>query len=351
MSGGVDSSVAAAMLADRGHDVVGCTLRLWGGASDSGCCSASDVDDARRVAQVLGLDHHVFNLADEFEEGVVRPYVAAHAAGATPNPCVACNRVIKFDALLRRAIRLGFDALATGHHARVVRTGGRVELRRGADAAKDQSYVLGILGASQLARLLLPVGEMRKDEVRGLARALGLRTADKPDSQEVCFIPRGGRSTFLAARTGLTPGVVVDRESGAALGTVPAVELVTVGQRRGLGVGGDGAPRFATSVDVAAATVTVTSRAGLDVTRLVLQAGSLSWTAAPPTLPMRVRVQSSAHGASVAATVHGGPSPALELEHPVRAVAPGQLAVFYDAIDDDVVRGSATVARGELAVA
>lgn len=190
MSGGVDSSVAAAMLVDRGHDVVGCTLRLWGGESDAGCCSASDVDDARRVAQVLDLDHHVFNLAEEFEAGVVRPYVAAHAAGSTPNPCVACNRVIKFDALLGRATRLGFDALATGHHARVVRSGDRVELRRGTDAAKDQSYVLGILGAAQLERLLLPVGELRKDEVRGLARALGLRTADKPDSQEVCFVPR-----------------------------------------------------------------------------------------------------------------------------------------------------------------
>src|SRR5579863_7628738 len=188
MSGGVDSSVAASLLADAGHDVVGATLKLWGGVSDSGCCSVADVDDARRVADQIGIAHHVFNFTDDFDAAVVAPYVADHAAGRTPNPCIECNRHVKFGALLDRARRLGFDALATGHHARVEATPGGHRLLRGADRAKDQSYVLSMLGAEQLAALLLPVGTREKDEVRALARARGLPTAAKPDSQDVCFI-------------------------------------------------------------------------------------------------------------------------------------------------------------------
>ncbi|HEY2214544.1 MAG TPA: asparagine synthase-related protein, partial [Acidimicrobiales bacterium] len=187
MSGGVDSSVAAALLVEQGHDVVGATLKLWGGPSDSGCCSVADVDDARRVAQQLGIDHHVFNLTEEFDQHVVAPYVASHQRGHTPNPCIECNRSIKFDRLLERAERLGFDVLATGHHARVTRDDA-FQLRRGADADKDQSYVLSMLGQGELARVTFPVGEMTKAEVRVHATRLGLRTADKPDSQDVCFI-------------------------------------------------------------------------------------------------------------------------------------------------------------------
>src|SRR3954463_15061492 len=188
MSGGVDSSVAALVLRDAGHDVVGATMKLWGGSSDSGCCSVADVEDARRVAQQLGVDHHVFNFTEDFDAHVVEPYVAAHAAGITPNPCVECNRHLKFDRFLRRARQLGFDAIATGHHARIVRYGGRFRLRRATDGAKDQSYVLHMLGQAQLARTLLPVGELTKSEVRAHAARLGLRTATKPDSQDVCFI-------------------------------------------------------------------------------------------------------------------------------------------------------------------
>ena len=207
MSGGVDSSVAAALLVEQGHDVVGATLKLWGGASDSGCCSVADVEDARRVAQQLGIDHHVFNLTEEFDHHVVSPYVAEHARGRTPNPCIECNRSLKFDRLLGRAERLGFDRLATGHHARV--TGGDevLRLRRGADPLKDQSYVLSMLGQDALARVLFPVGEMTKEEVREQAHRLGLRTAAKPDSQDVCFIGSAeGRQGFLSGRLELHRG-------------------------------------------------------------------------------------------------------------------------------------------------
>ena len=194
----------------------------------------ADVDDARRVADGLGIDHHTFAYGDAFEADVVAPYVAAHAAGSTPNPCMACNRHIKFGALLDRADRLGFDAVATGHHARVV-TGadGVRRVGRGADRAKDQSYVLAGLDHERLARVVFPVGGLTKAEVRTQAASLDLRTASKPDSQDVCFITRAdGRSRFLGRRLALTPGRVVDT-AGATVGTVEAVETVTVGQRRG----------------------------------------------------------------------------------------------------------------------
>ena len=344
MSGGVDSSVAAALLVDAGHEVVGCTLRLWGGPSDSGCCSAADVDDARRVAQVLGIDHHVFNLAERFESDVVDPYVASHARGETPNPCIACNRSIKFGELLERAMRLGFDAVATGHHARVARGRLGSQLRRGADAAKDQSYVLGFLARAQLDRLVLPVGELTKLDVRAHARMLGLRTASKPDSQEVCFIPRGGRSEFLAARTELTRGTVVERDSGVELGSVPAVQLVTVGQRRGIGSGPDGTPRVVTGVDVAASRVYVAPRDDALVADLELVAGSLGWIDAPGGDTVAVLVQTSAHGAAVPATVCLSGPTRLVLHDRIRPVAAGQLAVFYDLADRDAVLGAATIA-------
>ena len=219
MSGGVDSSVAAALLVEQGHDVVGATLKLWGGPSDSGCCSVADVDDARRVAQQLGIDHHVFNLTEEFDRHVVTPYVGEHARGRTPNPCIECNRSMKFDRLLRpgRPARLR----PPGH--RPPRPGDRATRRRvGACAgaptsAKDQSYVLSMLGQDALARVLFPVGDMTKDEVRAHARRLGLRTAAKPDSQDVCFIGSAeGRQGFLSRRVELHPAEVVDGEGRPA---------------------------------------------------------------------------------------------------------------------------------------
>src|SRR3984957_6860791 len=316
MSGGVDSSVAAALLVEQGHDVAGATLRLWGGPSDSGCCSVADVEDARRVAQQLGIEHHVFNLTDDFDRTVVTPYVDEHAAGRTPNPCIECNRSVKFDLLLRRAERLGFDRLATGHHARVTRQGaggtgadGPIwRLRRGADPAKDQSYVLSMLGQDALSRVVFPVGDMTKDEVRANARRLGLRTAGKPDSQDVCFIGSAeGREGFLSRRVELHPAEVVDGE-GRPAGSVDAVELVTVGQRRGMGHGSDGKRRYVTHVDVGARRVVVGSAAEVLRSSVLLAGPSLTWVDRPLAAGARAVAQVSAHGRPVPCTVLAQPS-------------------------------------------
>jgi len=321
MSGGVDSSVAAALLLEQGHDVVGVTLKLWGGASDSGCCSVADVEDARRVAQQLGMDHWVFSFTDDFEARVVEPYAAAHAAGRTPNPCIECNRHLKFGRLLARASQLGFDALATGHHARTTSDGGRARLLRGRDEAKDQSYVLHMLGPAELARCRFPVGELTKAEVRERARSLGLRTADKPDSQDVCFVTAtGGRSAFLGLRIGLHPGRVVDT-SGTEVGRVDAVELVTVGQRRGMG-GGSTERRYALSVDPASATVVAGGADELLTDRVEL--ADVVWHYGPVT--GMIAAQCSAHGRPVGAQVDGT---TVRFPSPHRRVAPGQSVVFY----------------------
>jgi tRNA-specific 2-thiouridylase len=340
MSGGVDSSVAAAILRDEGHDVVGVTMKLWGGESDSGCCSVADVEDARRVAQQLGIPHHVFNFTDDFDRAVVAPYVSAHAGGRTPNPCVACNRHLKFGRLLHRAHVLGFDAVATGHHARVADVGaGRYQLRRGADTAKDQSYVVHMLTQEHLARIRFPVGTLTKAEVRAVAARLGLRTAGKPDSQDVCFVSRtGGREAFLGARIPLHPGRLVDADTGAEVGSVAAVELVTVGQRRGLGgVEGGPARRYAVSVDVTAATVTVGGAGDLLVGRLPID--DLTWTGTAVLAGTAVEVQSSAHGRPARAVLAGRDS--VDFEEPQRRVAPGQTVVLYDG---DVVLGGGVAA-------
>jgi tRNA-specific 2-thiouridylase len=342
MSGGVDSSVAAARLREQGHEVTGVTMRLWGGESDTGCCSVADVDDARRVAQQLGIDHLVFNFADAFDEHVVSPYIDAHRRGLTPNPCIECNRHLKFDHLLRRAVALGFDAVATGHHARVhERPDGTRRIRRGADATKDQSYVLYMLGQPELARTILPVGALTKAEVRAEAARLGLRTAAKPDSQDVCFITAtGGRQAFLGPRIGLRPGRVLDR-TGREVGRVEHVELVTVGQRKGLGVAGSGGPRYAIAVDVAQGTVTVGSRADLQVSELEVR--DVVWSDRPVT--GEVLVQCSAHGVPRRAMIGpvegraGGSGAEVRVRWatPERRVAPGQSVVFYDG--DEVVGG------------
>jgi tRNA-specific 2-thiouridylase len=339
MSGGVDSSVAAARLCAEGHDVVGVTMKLWGGESDTGCCSVSDVDDARRVAQQLGIDHVVFNFTDEFDRHVVDPYVDDHRRGRTPNPCVECNRHLKFDRLLARASVLGFDAVATGHHARVTTVDGHLRLERGADRAKDQSYVLHMLGHDTLRRVRFPVGDITKDEVRRQAAALGLRTAVKPDSQDVCFITRaGGRAEFLSRRVGLNPGRVVDR-AGNDLGRVPAVELVTIGQRRGLVGDGGLDRRYAVAVDVASATVTVGDAHDLLADHMTVE--RVGWVDGPA--PGDVLVQCSAHGP--APTARGAPPGTGEWVRPQRRVAPGQSVVFYDPTDRFVLGGGTAAAR------
>jgi tRNA-specific 2-thiouridylase len=339
MSGGVDSSVAAAVLRDTGHEVVGVTMKLWGGESDTGCCSVADVDDARRVAQQLGVDHLVFNFTDDFAHHIVEPYVRSHAAGQTPNPCIECNRHVKFARLAERAALLDFDALATGHHARAVPPDGDRgwRLARGADRAKDQSYVLHMIDEAQLARTLFPVGRMTKAEVRAEAARLGLRTAAKADSQDVCFITsRGGRAAFLGHRAPLRPGRVVDT-SGRRVGTVPAVELVTVGQRKGLGLAGGGTARYVVDVDPVGAVVTVGERDDLLV--LVQTVRSCRWV--EPPVAGDVLVQCSAHGAPAPAVVEVGESGARVIwDEPQRRVAPGQSVVFYDQTDTYVLGGA-----------
>jgi tRNA-uridine 2-sulfurtransferase len=332
LSGGVDSSVAAAELIDAGHHVVGITMRLWGGDSDTGCCSVADVDDARRVAQQLDIDHLVFNFTDDFNTHVVEPYVQAHRQGLTPNPCIECNRHLKFDRLSERADLLGFDAIATGHHARVEAIGDKYFVHRGADAAKDQSYVVHMLPQRELRRTMFPVGHLTKAQVRDRATALGLRTAAKPDSQDVCFITHtGGRETFLGARIPFRRGTVVDA-AGTVLGDVPAIEMVTLGQRRGIGLPGGGPKRYVTAIDQVTATVVVGDEADLDVDELIVD--NVVW--ADRSHVGDVMVQCSAHGAAIPAWLDDN---TVRWHGPQRRVAPGQSVVFFDPTDRYVLGG------------
>ena len=333
MSGGVDSSVAAALLQEQGHEVTGVTLKLWGGVSDSGCCSVSDVEDARRVAAQLDIPHYVFNFTEEFDEHVVAPYAAAYEAGRTPNPCVECNRTMKFGRLLARAEQLGYDAVATGHHARVVTTPQGPMLGRGEDAAKDQSYVLYMLGRHELERTLLPVGEMSKADVRAKAASLGLRTASKKESMDVCFITRGGREAFLGARIERRPGVVVDT-SGNVVADHDGVDRFTIGQRRGLAVAA-GARRYVVDVDAASAVVTIGERD--DLLRPSITLTDVCWsTGRAPDGP--VLAQWRAHGEAVPARVDGN---VVSFDAPQTRVAPGQVVVCYDG---DIVLGGGIAA-------
>jgi tRNA-specific 2-thiouridylase len=333
MSGGVDSSVAAALLLDAGHDVTGVTLKLWGGESDSGCCSVSDVEDARRVAAQLGIPHYVFNFSDDFDANVVAPYVDAYASGETPNPCVECNRTMKFGHVLERARRLEYDFVATGHHARIVETAAGPALARGADPAKDQSYVLYMLGPDELACTLLPVGELTKSEVRDRARDLRLRTADKRESMDVCFIKRGGREAFLSARIERRSGPIVDQH-GEVVGAHDGIDSFTIGQRRGLGVA-VGERRYVTDIAAGTATVTVGPPVALLQDRLRLR--DVRWTQPPRRRP--ISVQFRAHGTPAPATVDGDE---VVFASPQPRVAPGQVVAFYDG---DVCCGGGLVAE------
>jgi tRNA-uridine 2-sulfurtransferase len=339
MSGGVDSSVAAGLLIDAGYQVEGATLKLWGGEGDSGCCSVADVDDARRVAQQLNIRHHVFNFGADFDHHVVDPYVQSHADGFTPNPCVECNRHVKFDRLLQRALQLGFEYIATGHHVQRVLTPNGYALGRAVDRAKDQSYVVHMLGHQVLERCLFPVGSMEKADVRTYATKMGMRTADKPDSQDVCFIAKtqGGRLTFLGSRIPLRTAEVVDTE-GRSVGTVDAVELLTIGQRRGLNVA-VGERRYVVDVDVPGQRVVIGGPDDLLTDDIRLH--QLTWTTAAPAEGAEVLVQCSAHGEPIPATVHEGGALIRFVERN-RRVAPGQSVVLYDG---DVVLGGGTASR------
>jgi tRNA-specific 2-thiouridylase len=331
MSGGVDSSVAAAVLQAEGHDVTGVTLKLWGGESDSGCCSAADVEDARRVAAQLGIPHYVFNFTDDFDTNVVAPYINAYSAGETPNPCVECNRTMKFGRLLERADQLGFEEVATGHHARVVDCAHGRTIARGVDPAKDQSYVLYMLGRREIDRTRLPIGEMTKPDVRARARELGLRTAGKQESMDVCFITSGGRSAFLGNRIERRPGAIVDA-AGAVVGAHDGIDAFTIGQRRGTGVA-LGERRYVVDISPKTSTVTLGRREELLRDRVRLR--DMKFLASPPT---DVIVQTRAHAEPVAARLVGD---TVLFGAPQPRVAPGQVVACYDG---DVVLGGGIAA-------
>ena len=348
LSGGVDSAVAAALAVEAGHEVTGVHLALSEAPAtlrtgSRGCCSREDARDAARVADVLGIPFYVWDLAERFRADVVDDFLAEYAAGRTPNPCLRCNEKIKFTAVLDRALALGFDAVVTGHHARL----DDGVLRRSVDAAKDQSYVLAVLTPEQLASTVLPLGLLTKDQVRQEAVARGLGVADKPDSHDVCFIADGDTQGFLREHLGEQPGPVIDALTGAVVGQHSGAYGYTVGQRRGLDLrvpAADGRPRYVLSVEPVQRRVTVGPVEALDVS--VLTAQRPVWTGEPPVLPLRCAVQLNAHGAPHPVLVTAdGAGWRLELEAPARGVAPGQAAVLYDSGAADArVLGSATLA-------
>jgi tRNA-specific 2-thiouridylase len=352
MSGGVDSAVAAARAVGAGHDVVGVHLALSQApaalrAGSRGCCSREDAADARRAADVLGIPFYVWDFAARFAADVIDDFVAAYAAGQTPNPCLRCNEKIKFSALLDRAIALGFDAVCTGHYARLTRdAAGRVELRRAVDPGKDQSYVLAVLTDRQLAHAMFPIGDTAKPAVRAEAEAAGLRVAAKPDSHDICFIPSGDTRAFLAERLGARPGPIVD-ETGAELGRHDGVHGFTVGQRKGLGVDApapDGRPRYVLGIEPVSATVRVGPATALAVA--AIEATGPVWTSGEaPEAPFRCVAQVRAHGGLAAALVEPAPDRLrILLDVPLHGVAPGQTVALYrpDPAGDQVL-GSATI--------
>jgi len=339
MSGGVDSSVAAALLAAEGHEVVGLTMNLWPqwlpepDDAFKACCGVSAIADARAVARHLGIRHYVLNMREEFEQAVIGYFVDEYARGRTPNPCVACNQSIKFSLLLAKMTALGLDGIATGHYARVAgepRTGRRL-LLRGRDPAKDQSYVLFGLTQEQLERLRLPIGEHTKDDVRRLARRFGLPVAEKPDSQEICFVPRGTYVDVVARfrPEALRPGPIMDTQ-GRQVGTHQGIARYTVGQRRGLGMAA-GTPRYVVAIDAARNTVVVGDEADL-LCRSIAAAG-MNWIAARPARPLRVTARVRHAASDVPAVVDPGPGPDeadVIFDESQRAAAPGQAVTLYD---------------------
>jgi tRNA-specific 2-thiouridylase len=348
MSGGVDSSVAAARMVDAGHDVVGVHLALSSApgtlrTGSRGCCSKEDASDARRVADVLGIPFYVWDFAVRFAEDVIDDFVSSYARGETPNPCVRCNQRIKFSALSGRALALGFDTVATGHYARL--SGGR--LRRAIDPDKDQSYVLAVLTADQLRHATFPIGDTPKPQIRAEAARRGLAVAEKPDSHDICFIPSGSTRAFLGERIAVRRGTVVD-SNGAVLAQHDGVHGFTIGQRKGLGIAGpgpDGTPRYVTSIDADTATVRVGEAADLDVRELTGRAPVFTAGAAPSG-PVECAVQVRAHGETADAVAELiGDELSVRLRTPLRGVARGQTLVLYRPdVDGDEVIGSATIA-------
>jgi tRNA-uridine 2-sulfurtransferase len=342
MSGGVDSSVAAALLAEQGHDVIGLSMQLYdqrNGEAFGSCCTLDDLHDARRVASSLGFPHYIVNFEQRFQETVVANFVREYTSGRTPLPCTHCNSDLKFATLLDRARGLGAEHVATGHYARLEQEpGGRWLLKRSADTQKDQSYFLFGLTQDQLARAVFPVGSLSKTEVRDHARRLGLAVADKPDSQELCFVPDRDYASFVErhAPEAQRPGQIVD-VAGNSLGSHTGVHRYTVGQRKGLGIAAP-APLYVLRIEADSATITVGSREALE--RTTLTASGVNWMAIEaPDDWLAVRAQIRHRHRPAPARVRAAPHGRAELlfDNPQPAITPGQAVVFYD--DDLVVGG------------
>ena len=346
MSGGVDSSVAAWLMLRAGWDCVGCTMKLFqnedaGIPRERSCCSLDDVEDARAVAYRLGIPYYVFNFTDSFRQRVMDRFTDAYLAGRTPNPCIDCNRWLKFDRLWQRARELGCDAIVTGHYARIEEGNGVWTLKKALDPDKDQSYVLYHLDQSLLPHVRFPLGRLTKQEVRAIAEEQGFINAHKPDSQDICFVPDGDYAGFIEARTGRRPepGDFLSPD-GTVLGRHRGIIHYTVGQRRGLGLSG-GKPLYVVSVDAAANTVTVGPKEALF--RRTAFVENFCWSAgSPPEAPIRcaakIRYRHSEQPCLLTPLLGGGAR--LDFDEPQRAITPGQSAVAYD--------GDAVLGGGEL---
>ena len=341
MSGGVDSCVAACLLKEQGYEVIGVTMKLWDDNSESkainlkGCCTVEDVEDARRVCQIIDIPHYVMNFQREFKENVIDYFIDEYKKGRTPHPCLACNDKIKFDFLLNRAKFLGVDYVATGHYARLTNHGGYPSLRMGIDNTKDQSYVLFNLKPEQSRNLILPVGGYTKQEIRQIARDYGLPVADKVDSQEICFIPMNDYRAFISERTIATPGDIIDKE-GNLIGKHNGIENFTIGQRRGLGVNSL-EPLFVTSILRNSHQVVVGSSD--DLFQRVLWASNVNYISGSTpesdiNIFAKIRYKSSL---SRAVLVPHGDWAEIKFSEPQRAITPGQAVVFY--LEDTVLGG------------